>query len=54
MISPNQKSERYIYLEVNNLCGFAMSKFIPTGRFKWIDPKHFEIDIAVIVRQVVF
>ena len=28
---------------LNNLYGYAMSKFLPTGRFKWIDPK--EVDM---------
>ena len=28
---------------MNNLYGYAMSKFLPTSRFKWIDPKKFEL-----------
>ena len=27
-----------IYLDVNNLHGYAISKFLPTSEFKWIDP----------------
>ena len=30
-----------MYLNKNNLCSYAMSKFLPKGRFKWIDPKEF-------------
>ena len=25
-----------MYLDANDLYGYAMSKFLPTGRFKWI------------------
>ena len=28
-----------IYLIANNLYCYAMFKFLPTGRLKWIDPK---------------
>ena len=28
---------------MNNLCGYAMSKFFPNG-FEWIDPKDFELN----------
>ena len=38
-----QKSEHIIYLDANNLYGNAMSKFLLTKRFKWIDPKEFEL-----------
>ena len=31
-----------IYTWVLNLYGYAMSKFLPTGRFKWIDPKELD------------
>ena len=35
---PKQGS-KYIYLDTNNLYGYAMSKFLPTIWYKWIDPK---------------
>ena len=28
----------------NNLFGYVMSKFLPTGVFKWIDPKWFDLN----------
>ena len=34
-----QKNQNIIYLDANNLYSYAMSKFLPTSRFKWIDPK---------------
>ena len=36
-----QESKHIIYLDANNLYGYAMSKFLPTRRFKWIDTKEF-------------
>ena len=39
---PKQESKHIIYLDVNNLYGYAMSKFLPTSGFKWIDPKEFD------------
>ena len=33
-----------MYLDTNNLYGYAVSKFLPTGRFKWIDPKGFDLN----------
>ena len=41
---PKQESKHIIYLDVNNLYGYAMSKFLPTSRFKWIDPKEFDLN----------
>ena len=38
---PKQESKRITYLEANNLYDYAMSKFLPTTGFKWIDPKNF-------------
>ena len=29
---------------MNNLYGYAMSKFLPTRGFKWIDPKEFDLN----------
>ena len=34
---PQRESKYIIYLDANNLYGYAMSKFVPTSGFKWID-----------------
>ena len=39
-----QVSKRIIYLDENNLYGYTMSKFLPTGEFKWIDLKEFDLN----------
>ena len=36
---PKQESKHSIYLDGNNLYGFAMSKFLPAGGFRWTDLK---------------
>ena len=41
---PKQESKHIIYLDANNLYGYAMSKFLPTGGFEWIDPKEFDFN----------
>ena len=41
---PKQESKHIIHLDANNLCGYAMSKFLPTSGFKWIDPKEFDLN----------
>ena len=33
------ESKHIIYLDTNNLCGYAMSKFLSISGFKWTDPK---------------
>ena len=38
-----QESKHIIYLDANNLYGYAMAIFRPTNGFKWIEPK--EIDL---------
>ena len=40
----NQESKHIKYLDANNLYGYTMSKFLPTGGFKWIDPKKFNLN----------
>ena len=35
-----QESIHIMNLDDNNLYGYAMSKFLPTSGFKWIDPKN--------------
>ena len=39
---PKQKSKHIICLDANNFYGNA--KFLPTDRFKWIDPKEFDLN----------
>ena len=41
---PKQKPKHIIYLDANNLYGYAMSKFYPTSRFKWIDAEGFDLN----------
>ena len=41
---PKQESKVIIYLNANNLYDFAMSKFLPTSSFKWIDPIEFDLN----------
>ena len=41
---PKQEWKHIVYLDASNLCGYAMSKFLPTSSFKWIDPKEFDLN----------
>ena len=38
------ESNHNIYLDALKLYGHAMSTFLPTSGFKWIDPKEFELN----------
>ena len=39
-----QNKNQNIFFDMNNLYGYAMSKFFPTTGFKWIDPKKFDLN----------
>ena len=39
-----QGSKHIIYLDANNLYGYAISKFPPTSGFKWINPSVFDLN----------
>ena len=52
--SLNKNQKHIIYLGTNNLSGCTLSKFIPTGGFKRIDPKEFNISKPAIFQKVVF
>ena len=41
MTQNKNENKLYTYMYVNNLRGYAMSKFLLISRFKWIDPKEF-------------
>ena len=42
-LDPKQEPKHIIYLDSNNLHGYAMSKFLPPSGFKWIDRKEFDL-----------
>ena len=39
---PKQESKHIIYLDTNNLYGYAVCKFLLTSGFKWIDSTDFD------------
>ena len=41
---PKPESKHIIYLGVNNLYGYTISKFFSTSGFKWIDPKKLDFN----------
>ena len=41
---PKQESKDIIYLNAKYLYVYAMSKFLPTSRFKWINAKEFDLN----------
>ena len=41
---PKQESKHSIHLDTNDLYGYAISKFIPTNGFIWIDPKELDLN----------
>ena len=40
----SQNKKQNIYLDTNNLYGYAMSKLLQTSGFKYIDPKEFDLN----------
>ena len=50
-----QEFEYIIYLDANNLYGYAISKFLPTSGFKRIDHKEFDLNkYKAIAKKVSF
>ena len=41
---PKQESKYIAFLDANNFYGYAESKPLPTDRFKWIDPKEYDLN----------
>ena len=41
--SESKQKLKHIYLDGNNICGYAMPKFLPKSSFKRIDPKEFDL-----------
>ena len=42
--NPARESSYIMYLNANNLYGWAMSQSLPVGDFKWLDPEDFILD----------
>lgn len=40
---PKLPSKHIIYLDANNLYGYAMSQYLPTGNFKWLSQKKMDL-----------
>ena len=41
---PKQEPKQIFYLDPDNLYGYAISKFVETSGYKWIDPKEFDLN----------
>lgn len=41
---PNEKKSYIIYLDANNLYGWSMVQYLPTGNYKWVEPTEFDVD----------
>ena len=39
-----EESKHITYVDMNELYGYAMSKFLPTSEFKWIDPVELNVN----------
>jgi hypothetical protein len=42
--NPKKPSSYLLRLDVNNLYGFSMNQFLPTGNFEFINPEDFDLE----------
>ena len=40
-----------MYLDANNLYGWAMSQYLPTGGFRWMTEKKYKKLISLLVQK---
>ena len=53
--NPKQELQHIVYLDANNVYGYAISQFLSVGGFQLVDPKCFtEINITAIFQNFVF
>jgi len=48
---PNEPKSYIIYLDANNLYGWAMSQAMPYGYFEWVDPAAIELDYILKIPE---
>ena len=41
--NPNEKSKFIMYLDANNLYGWSMTQYLPSGKFKFFDTENFDV-----------
>ena len=41
---PKQEPKHIVYLDTNNLYGYAMSKLLSASGFTWIEPMEFDLN----------
>ena len=41
--NPNEKSKFIMYLDANNLYGWSMTQYLPSGKFKFVDTENFDV-----------
>ena len=46
-----KQESKHIYLDLNNLYGYVMSKFLSTGKFKWSDPNDLDLNMELQYEQ---
>ena len=46
-------SKYIMYLDANNLYGWAMSQYLPTGNFKWMSDKEIKKSTKESIKQMV-
>lgn len=49
---PNQKQSFIIYLDANNLYGWAMNQHLPTGNYQWVNTLEFYTDGKINVNKI--